>query len=52
MIGLVMAAVGYVTAACALVWTVGAWTLIPAGVVLVAAGLLVDWEAATDGKRH
>lgn len=51
MTGLLIAAVGYVTCAAALVVVVGVWTLIPAGGVLVPAGLFVDWERL-HGKRH
>lgn len=52
MIGLIVAAVGYLAAVVGVVAQCGTWTLIPAGVVLVAVGLFVDWEAATNGKRR
>jgi hypothetical protein len=48
--GLAVVAVGWVCLAVGLIITVAVWTLIPIGACTLAAGLLVDWEAAR-GKR-
>ena len=55
MIGLAVAALGVVFLAVGLALVVGAWVLIPCGVVLVAVGLFVDLDRVKEpqrGKRH
>jgi hypothetical protein len=49
--GLLVAVSGWVAASVGLVLEFGTWTLIPAGVVTCAVGVLVDFEEVTSGKR-
>lgn len=51
MIGLIIAAVGWICVLAGLVLTVGPWALVGVGAVTVPVGLLFDWEA-TRGKRR
>lgn len=51
MIGLLVMAVGFVLAVCGVVLTFGVWTLMPAGGVLLVAGLLVDFDRVKEPRR-
>jgi hypothetical protein len=50
-IGLTIAAVGWVCLAVGLVLVLGVWPLVPVGALTCAAGLAFDWEAVRRGKR-
>ena len=51
MIGLVVAAVGYVALAVGLILTFGLWLLMPVGGVLVVAGLAVPFDRVKEPQR-
>jgi hypothetical protein len=55
MIGLGVAAAGWVLLVAAVCVVVGVWTLIPAAVVMIVVGLFVDLDRlkeSTRAKRH
>lgn len=50
-LGLLVAAVGWVSTVVGVVVEVGVWTLIPAGAVTCALGVVLDFEEVAGGKR-
>lgn len=51
MLGLFAIAAGFILCALGLVLVVGWWTLIPAGVVLMAVGVFVDLDRLKEPQR-